>query len=262
MRIKSSIKPTEYEVNQKYTEFSNRFSEISPIPSTDKKSKTDNIKVTHDIMPVKELCFDIDKQRKKNIAKNFHNLEKFDKNSILFANNYGSASASQHEHERESLFDFNASGSSIDHADDFIVKTQETDLFYNETLVEKVSINASSDLDHFEYVNDNKREIIEMDNLEADLSQNVSSINSLEQKNHNNKYEIKEILNEINAQSVEVKQLQNRSCEISLKTSLETLTWFDRNEEHANKEKELINPNGNNLEDRISHNIMILENAG
>jgi hypothetical protein len=207
-------------VNQKYTEFSNRFSEISPIPSTDKKSKTDNIKVTHEIMPVKELRFDIDKQRKKNIAKNFHNLEKFDKNSILFANNYGSAS----KHEHESLFDFNASGSSIDHADDVIVKTQETDLFYNEKLVEKVS-NASSDLGHFEYVNDNKREIIELENLEADLSQNLSSIDSLEQKNHNNKYEIKEILNEINAQSVEVKQIQNRSCEVSLKASLEALTW-------------------------------------
>lgn len=257
MCIMNSLKPTEFETNQQYVEFSNRFSEISPIPSSEKKNKTDDIKVAYDILPVKELNFDNEKQRKKNIAKNFNNLEKFDKNSILFANNYDSVFG----HEHDSLFDFNASGSSIGHEKDIFVKKNKSNKFYNEKSEENIIINAPNDLDYFESDKHNKREIIEMVNLERDLSQNMSSIDSIEIKNQNNKFEINEILNDMNVPIVDAKIIQNRSYEISLKASLESINWFEGTEEHVNNEDDKSSPDKNTLEDRISHNIMILENV-
>lgn len=101
----------------------------------------------------------------------------------------------------------------------------------------------------------------ELSGLEKDLSPKLSSINSASHKKTQNVNELKEILNEINDPIDIIRHKSNRSCEISLKSSLDTLPWFDRKMKQRNIDDAVIEKQINeDTETADNLNIMILEN--
>ena len=82
-----------------YREFSNKFSEISPIPSTEKRDSK-----THECSPVVTQAVDLEiNTRDMRLDKGHASLEKFNKNSILLIDKYESHIGD----DEDSLFDPN-----------------------------------------------------------------------------------------------------------------------------------------------------------
>ena len=234
-----------------YFEISNKFSEISPIRSSEKGQSKEMLEIKK---PIKMNSVNLDMtERGRMIAKNFQNLEKFDKQSILLIDNFESAIVD------DSFFDLNApeKKEKVNVAGDSLVhqkrKERLDSIIYDQQ-------DSSNLLEHQKDISGSQKDIIEILTLQNNLSSNVSSIHTTELKHCQNQKEINDILEDINHPGDhKVSGPLNHSCEISLRSS-----W----EPNSRKEKEEITQIRENdesilLEQDISNNmnIMILENV-